>query len=179
MSEPRIRLAAPADAAGLARVETDTWRDAYPTLLPEKFLVGGQGTAAHWRRRLAGRGRDVLVAETAGRVTAYATWGAAAWTPPGAVGRSAAQLYELYVHMDQRGLGLGRRLCAEVARRLVRGPTRHLYVEVLDGNPARFFYENLGAGLVARTTHDFAGQSLPSLVYRWDDLAALAAQQEA
>ncbi len=70
---PVIRVARPGDASCIALVETETWRDAYPTLLPGAYLV-----------------------------------------------------------------------------------------------------QNLGARLVARTHHDFAGQRLPSVVYLWTDLKTLA-----
>ena len=89
-------------------------------------------------------------------------------------GPAAGQLYELYVHADHREKGIGRRLCAEVARRMAGRGMGAFYVEVLEGNPNRFFYEALGARLVARTHHDFAGQRMPSVVYLWTDLKTLA-----
>jgi len=174
---PLIRLARPADAASLARVETQTWRDAYPTLLPEQFLVRGRGTADSWRQRLRGEPRRVVVAEASRRVVAYASWGAVNWGGGTHRDRDAAQLHELYVYVDHRGIGVGRSLCAEVARRLLEEGRTWLDVEVLDGNPARYFYETLGAHLVARAHHDFAGQRLPTFIYRWNELDALAGQK--
>ena len=50
-----IRTARPEDAADIARVETEVWRDTYPLLLPDAFLVAGFDRAARirgWRRRL-------------------------------------------------------------------------------------------------------------------------------
>src|SRR3990172_8318677 len=35
-----IRPARTSDARGIARVEVETWRDAYPTLVPRAYLVG-------------------------------------------------------------------------------------------------------------------------------------------
>jgi len=170
-----IRLARLGDAAAIARVETETWRDAYPTLLPSAYLVQGRGTRLHWQRRLQGAGRKILVAETADqRIAAYATWGPLNWRPARPADPPPAQLHELYVHMDHRENGIGRRLCAEIARRAAGNGARQLYVEVLDGNPSRFFYENLGAQLASRGHHDFAGQRLPSVIYLWNDLKSLA-----
>ena len=34
-----IRPAAAADADAIARIHVDSWRDAYPTLLPDSYLV--------------------------------------------------------------------------------------------------------------------------------------------
>ena len=170
-----VRTARPADAEGIARVEVETWRDAYPTLLPESFLIGGLD-AAHrarvWRRRLAQRGAaETIIAalDTAAGVVGYAAFGPAR-TPALA---PAAELYELYLLPDYQGLGLGRCLCGAVAERLTEAGTPSLCVEVLEGNVARFFYEAMGGRLAARKAHAFAGRNLPTLVYAWDDLRAL------
>ena len=172
---PVIRVARPGDASGIARVETETWRDTYPTLLPRAYLVQNLGTRSRWRQRLQGGVRNVLVAEAApGRIVAYATWGPTGWGRVRPGGPASGQLYELYVHADHREKGIGRRLCAEVARRMAGRGMGSFYVEVLEGNPNRFFYEALGARLVARTHHNFAGQRLPSVVYLWTDLKTLA-----
>ena len=172
---PLIRVARPSDAPGIARVEIETWRDAYPTLLPGAYLVQNLSARSRWKQRLQGGVRNVLVAEAAPRrIVAYATWGPAGWNRARPGGPAAGQLYELYVHADHREKGVGRRLCAEVARRMAGRGMGSFYVEVLEGNPNRFFYEALGARLVARTHHDFAGQRLPSVVYLWTDLNTLA-----
>ncbi len=177
---PVIRVARPGDASGIARVETETWRDAYPTLLPGAYLVRNLVTRSRWRQRLRGGVRNVLVAEAAPRrIVAYATWGPACWHRARPGSPAAGQLYELYVHADHREKGIGRRLCAEVARHMAGRSMRFLYVEVLEGNPNRFFYEALGARLVARTHHDFDGQRLPSVVYLWTDLKTLADRRTA
>jgi len=166
-----IRLACLEDAAGIARVETETWRDAYPTLLPDGFLVETLGKRARWPGRLRGKVRSVLVAETKPvGIVAYATWGRAVHASIAGAG----QLYELYVDADFREQGLGRNLCREVAKKAVSSGWPALCVEVLDGNPSRFFYEALSARLIARSHHEFAGRRLPSLIYSWDDLTQLA-----
>ncbi len=172
---PVIRVARPGDASGIARVEIETWRDAYPTLLPGAYLVHNLGARSRWQQRLQGGVRNVLIAEAASRrIVAYATWGPAGWHRARPGGPAAGQLYELYVRADHREKGIGRRLCAEVARRMAGQGMGSFYVEVLEGNPNRFVYEALGARLVARIYHHFAGQRLPSVDYLWTDLKTLA-----
>jgi len=51
---------------------------------------------------------------------------------------------ELYVHPDCRGVGLGRRLLAEAARRSYMEGFSSIGVEVVGGTPAVRFYETLG-----------------------------------
>lgn len=166
-----VRDARLADAERIARVEVEAWRDTYPTLLPTDYLVKRldvRRASEAWRRRLARRPRNTVVAEAPeapGGIAGYAAWGRSrlASLPGG-------ELYELYLLPSERDRGWGRRLCSAVAERLVRCGTSAMYVEVLEGNPARFFYEAMGARLTARTKHPFAGGALPALVYAWDDL---------
>ncbi len=90
---PVIRVARPGDASGIARVETETWRDAYPTLLPGAYLVQNLGARSRWQQRLQGGVRNVLIAEAASRrIVAYATWGPAGWHRARPGGPAAGQL---------------------------------------------------------------------------------------
>lgn len=167
-----VRDARLTDAERIAHVEVEAWRDTYPTLLPQDYLVKRldvRHATESWRRRLARRPRNTLVAEAPeapGGIAGYAAWGRSriASLPAG------GEIYELYLLPTERDRGWGRRLCSAVAERLVRSGTTALYVEVLEGNPARFFYEAMGARLAAHSRHPFAGNALPALVYAWDDL---------
>jgi GNAT superfamily N-acetyltransferase len=64
----------------------------------------------------------------------YSTW----------LGRAGLYVEDLYVRDAARGLGLGRRLMAAVARVAVERRCRRLDLSVLHWNPARRFYEQLG-----------------------------------
>ncbi len=162
-----VRTAAWADARSLARVEAEAWRDAYATLLPERVLVHGfdAGRRARvWRHRLASaeRARIVVAADGPGQVVGYATHG------PARLGtRAAGQVYELYVLPERQNQGLGRRLWTAATAGLAAAGLGSVCVEVLDGNPSRYFYEALGGRLAARGTHVFAGHRLPTLIYVW------------
>jgi len=171
-----IRPARTSDARGIARVEVETWRDAYPTLVPRAYLVGRLDErlgAERWRRRIAGGGEAIVVAAAAGageRIVGYATWGPARVS---AGASPAGQLYELYVAPAARERGIGRRLMRDAAARMLAAGTTAMVVEVLEGNPSRWFYEAQGGRLAARGDHGFAGKRLPTVVYAWDDLTAL------
>lgn len=176
--EALVREGRVSDAAGVARVEVEAWRDTYPTVLPDDYLIRrldvGRG-AAIWRQRLKRRSRNILVAappDSPDQITGYASWGRCRLGFASAGG----ELYELYLMPGHQDRGVGRRLCATVAGRLLETGLSSMSVEVLEGNPARFFYEALGARLAARTRHRFAGEVLPALVYMWDDLPWLAGQ---
>lgn len=171
-----IRKAGVDDAFGVARVEINAWRDAYPTLLPQRYLVKGLNLArccSGWRRRL-GRGRDnILVLDSddpTDEIVGFATFGPSRKRSLPYLG----EINELYLMPDYQGRGLGRRLCAAAAAKLSRDGLSSMCVEVLQGSPSRFFYEAMGGRLAARARHPLAGTVLPTLIYGWDDISQLA-----
>ena len=172
-----VRNARPTDAPGIARVECEAWRDAYPTLVPERYLLDvldETRRAAYWRRRLSHgtEKRIVLEAPASRQIIGYAVFGRCRLRKL----PFAGELYELYLLPGQRGRGLGRWLCAEAAGLLAKDGIASLCVEVLEGNPSRFFYEVLGGRLAARHSHPFAGRPLPTLIYGWDDISVIAGE---
>lgn len=64
----------------------------------------------------------------------YSTW----------EGRAGLFVEDLYVRPEARGLGAGRALLTEIARRAVERGCRRVDLNVLHWNPARGFYETLG-----------------------------------
>ncbi len=84
---------------------------------------------------------EILVGEVDGAVQGfalffhnYSTW----------VGRAGIHVEDLFVRDGARGLGLGRRLLAAVARIAIERGCRRFDLAVLDWNPARKVYEHLG-----------------------------------
>ena len=59
-----VRLARPADAADLARIYIESWRDTYAGILSHSLLsaMSHKGQAARWQQTMRGPGA-VLVAE--------------------------------------------------------------------------------------------------------------------
>jgi len=170
-----VRPARPADAEAVARIYVETWRSAYPGILPDQVLIGmsQDRQEATWRAILSERGgQSAFVAECgAAGVVGFATAGPARVGPAGYRG----EVYTLYVLEDHQGRGLGRRLlsaslAALHARRL--GPA---LVWVLGANPARFFYEAMGGRPLAQRTARMGGAEHEELAYGWADLARAVA----
>ena len=171
-----IRPAAAADADAIARIHVDSWRDAYPTLLPDSYLVERLSEArqrAAWRQRLgrAGRGETVLVATVDGATVAgYVAFGRCRRPNMAAMG----EIYELYVAPEYQDRGTGRRLLTATLARMRRARADSVVVEVLAGNPARFFYAHLGATVGGGATRSFAGRQLDTTLYIWRNITALS-----
>ena len=116
MTAPTIRLARPQDALALARLAEDTFCETfvegyavgYPEADLKAFLAQSYDPArvAGW---IAEETDQVLVAEDAGRLIAYAQAGANT-LPYAKADAGDGELKRLYVRRDAQGTGLGRML---------------------------------------------------------------------
>lgn len=170
-----IRRAVPSDAPEIAQVQVTTWRDSYPGILPSRYLVGMSlaRITARWRAALAQTEpvSGVFVAQTVGaQLVGYGSCGPRRSNRPS---EARGEIYEVYVMPAAQGQGVGRGLMAAMAEHLVTRDLGPALVWVLKDNPARWFYQRLGARLCAEETMRFAGVPLLQLAYGWPDTAAL------
>jgi L-amino acid N-acyltransferase YncA len=171
-----LRPATPADAAAIARVHVDAWRETYTGIVPDAYLASLDyaARAARWRERLTtpGAGECICVAaDVAGQIVGFAGGGPQRTAIPGYTG----ELYAIYLLRAAQGQGAGRHLTRAVAARLAELDMRSLVVWVLAANPSRGFYEALGGQLVAEQPIAIGGVSLHEVAYGWSDLAPLLA----
>ena len=138
----RIRGAMIEDAAGIARVQVDSYRTAYAGIWPESVLgrlsYGEQ--EQDWRDWISANPDDVLyVAELdTGEIVGYAL---ARCGPTGVVPYDS-ELIALHVLVPYQRQGWGRRLVATLAKELRGRGCKSLMVWVLEENRARGFYES-------------------------------------
>ncbi|WP_448206615.1 N-acetyltransferase family protein [Azospirillum sp. sgz302134] len=169
-----IRDARPSDATGIAKVHIASWRSTYPGLVPDVYLVNLSEAAAAMRWYNAvqshGKGQGALVVEEGGTVVGFATYGRRRLPVEGYEG----EFYALYLLDEAKGLGLGRRLMAVMAERLLDAGLKTAVVWCLRDNPSRWFYERLGGVRVADRPIRFAGAELVEIAYGWQDLTPLA-----
>ena len=173
-AEVSRRPARPGDAAAIARVHVETWRAAYAGIVPDAYLVTMTESkqALQWNHtiRRTVPPEAVLVAESqdlpGGRIVGFGSCGRARKRPGG------GEIFTLYVAPDWQGRGVGRMLLEGLLARLHGGGLKQAVVWVLSDNPARFFYEALGARRVAEGRERFAGVELDEAAYAWSDLGA-------
>lgn len=161
-----IRRAAPADAAAIARVHVQSWREAYHGIIPEPYLkrLSLPAHEQQWRRSFA-EGGWAFVAEWERRLVGFASGGLSR-----ARRDISGELYVLYLLRDCHGRGIGRALFDACHYELARCGHRGLLVWVLEGNqPARGFYEHLGGEPAGRSLVSIAGKQLPEIAYVWPD----------
>jgi len=175
----RLRPAKPADARAIARIHVETWRSAYPGMVPDQTLIGMtvDGKAAAWRRALqrVSRHEIVLVAETpeagpgtgaAGGVVGFASAG------PNRDSRLAfaGEVQTLYVLPDWQNNGIGRQLLQGCFARLADQGLVSAVVWVLADNPSRFFYERMGGKRAGERDEHLWGVLLHEVAYGWTNL---------
>jgi len=201
-----VRPAKPTDAAGIARVHVASWRTTYPGMVPDRYLVALSplSHAARWRAMLGGgrtapgvgspgqttqsfpgqnNGGPAPSAQARGRATYVATdpeHGVVGFGTCGpqrtALDGFGGEIYAIYLYDFAQNMGFGRKLMASMAVDLIGSGHRSACVWVLRDNPARWFYERLGATRVAEQAITFAGTNLTEVAYGWRDLTVLARQ---
>jgi len=171
----RIRRARAEDAAGIAGVYVDSWRETYAGMLPTAMLVGlsQERLTARWQRRLktpSRRGRRlkeifVAVDDRAG-VVGFGACGPSRDTNLGFV----AEVYTLYVHPNHLGRGLGSALLSRLFDSLIGQGIESAIIWALSDNPCRYFYSAIGGRIVAERTSQYWGRELREMAYGWPSL---------
>jgi ribosomal protein S18 acetylase RimI-like enzyme len=176
----KIRPAQPGDATAIARVQAETWQDAYAGILPDHVLLELQTarSAGHWSRAIT-KNRDpefFQIAEWNGTVVGFCLGGmrrqniAATGNEVGEI----AEIYVLYIDPSFQGLGIGTAILERVVRALSNASFGALVLTVLSENRAGIaFYETLG-GVADLPIECFVmGAKTKETVYRWPDIRIL------
>jgi len=165
-----IRQARLADAEGIARAHTASWRTSYRGILPDAVLdrIDVDQRATSWRRVLQDPSIFTLVAcdtthhEIVGLCDAGRSRSDAGY---------AAEVYRIYLEHHARRHGLGREMLEQVIDWLRGQDLGSLIIWVLDNNHhARRFYEAMGGRAGRRVASMVSGFPVVELAYVWDRL---------
>jgi ribosomal protein S18 acetylase RimI-like enzyme len=174
----RVRRARQADAAGIARVHVESWRDTYRGIIPAAYLanLSWEQQTREWRRHLTVAGNASFVAESdRDGIVGFANGG------PERSGRSSryfAEIYVLYLLKEYQRQGLGRDLVAAFAREIMAIGLWSMVIWVLAENTSRSFYEALGGEPVAQKTTSVGGARLIEVAYGWRDVRPLVCHSD-
>jgi GNAT superfamily N-acetyltransferase len=164
-----IREARLADADGIARAHTASWRTSYRGILPESVLahIDVDQRAASWRRTLEDRSVLTLVAYD---VTHHDIVGLCD-AGPSRRNPGMGEVYRMYLEHHARRHGLGREMFDRITEWLRTSGQRSLIIWVLDNNHhARRFYEAMGGRAARRVPSRIFGFPIVELSYVWDHL---------
>jgi L-amino acid N-acyltransferase YncA len=174
-----IRDAQAGDASAIARVHVASWQSTYAGMLPDRYLTGMSARSAEmrWRMALPDRGPGcgtVVAIDESGELVGFCSFGTQ--RRGRGIDGFSGEVYALYLLDDAKGQGVGRRLMAASAERMLEGGVRSSIVWCLGTNPTRWFYERLGGARVADRPGHFAGMEILEIAYGWRDLVPLARQ---
>lgn len=166
-----VRTARREDAAALARIQVDSYRIAHAGILPQDYLdqLSYDEQESDWFELLSSGTADVILVAVAGdsQPAGYARGTAqASYAAP-----YDSELLSLHVRRALHRKGIGRLLMSTTAARLAARGCSAMMLWVLEANPARTFYERLGAALL-EGRRLFVGA--PEVPYGWPDIRALA-----
>jgi GNAT superfamily N-acetyltransferase len=165
-----IRAATERDAAAISQVHVQSWRTTYAGIVPEAYLatLNEAQRALQWQEWLT-RGTEVYIADLDGEIVGFISGGAI--REP--IQTYDAELYAIYLLEQAQGLGTGKALLKRLSESLSSKGFTSMIVWVLEKNPARQFYERLGAQLVTAKDIEIGGVMLSEVCYAWPDLQAI------
>jgi hypothetical protein len=158
-----IRPAQLADAEGIARAHTASWRSSYRGILPDAVLarIDVDQRTTSWRRVLQDASVLTLVAYD---VTHHDIVGFCDAGPSRGHSGYAAEVYRIYIEHHAKRYGL-------VTGWLRARQLQSMIIWVLDNNHhARRFYEAMGGRASSRVASAVSGFPVVELAYVWDQL---------
>jgi len=174
LSPITVRPATKDDVPAIARVHVASWHATYEGLIPQSLIDSYtvERRETQWEKHLASDEYVTYVAEKDSIVIGFAmaSWGESAY---GVEYMERAKLWTLYLLKEAQGLGVGRDLICAVARDIVSRGHNAMSLCVLSSNPARAFYEHLGAHYVRDHAFQIGDGTWADAEYVFADLQAL------
>ncbi|MBT5496349.1 MAG: GNAT family N-acetyltransferase [Alphaproteobacteria bacterium] len=160
-----VRRAVPDDAAAIARIHVDTWRDTYAGILPDRVLLNMSTTreGGGWSGSVL-RGESVFVVQGSDDgIVGFGSCG------PNRLRKLPCdgEVYTLYVAPGNQGHGFGKALMTRMLGELAESGQRKALVWVLRENPARFFYQAMGGRHLAEQNERLWETFIPQIAYYW------------
>ena len=167
-----IAEAGASDAAAIAAIHAESWREVYRGILPDSFLDHDvvDERRRYWDAALADPrdGDFTLAALRGGAVRGFIS------VVRGGEPGYDALIESLHVGARERGAGLGRGLIGRAVARLIDEGASSVALRVYEANEAAIrFYERLGGQRDGTGIDPFAGADMPDIGYGWRDLTAL------
>lgn len=170
-----IREARLEDAADIAKVQIDTWRTTYQSIVPDDYLAGMsyEEREQKWATHLANP-QDSYFAfvalDDAEKIVGFVHGGKYRESDPIYVG----ELHAIYILKEYQGKGVGRQLTQALVKRLLEIGIQSMILWVFaENHAARRFYEAMGGQLVKSNRFEISGAMIEEIAYGWTDIRVL------
>lgn len=167
--EMRIRRASIDEAASIAKVHVDSWRTTYRDIISSSHLnnLSYEQHTELWRDNIGKEDNHVVVAEDEnGQIVGFAD----SWKQESSSAESSGDLTSIYLFEEYQGQGIGKMLLKALFNHFKEMGYEKIFVEVLEDNKTRYFYEHYGAKLIDTAEIKIGGEILNELIYEWDDI---------
>ncbi len=166
----RFRPANAGDVEDIAAVHVAGWRDNYHGMIDDRIIDERtvEWRIEHWTRAIQETKRLTFVAEDERAVVGFAS---TLVLKPSVEGFDS-YLETLYLRSSEKRRGTGRALLRVTAEALLQRGCKNMALRVLRLNPARAFYERLGAHLLEGGLRIDA-DAFDDVAYAFDDLRLL------
>ncbi|MEF2093259.1 GNAT family N-acetyltransferase [Bacillus sp. CFBP9009] len=165
-----IRQATVADAEAIAIVHVDCWRTTYKEIMPSDFLdnLSYEKRKDIWIKNINRDENYVYVAENnEGKIVGFIDGGKRDTNQV----ENSGDLTAIYILENFQRMGIGKKLIKELFFKFEELGFKTIFVEVLEDNESRYFYEAFGAELLKTEKIKMAGAELNLLVYEWKDIS--------
>ena len=164
-----IRKAILSDAKGIAKVHVESWKSTYKNIIPDEFLekLSYDQRTDLWNHNISTEGNYVFVAENNQReIIGFADCGKRDRN----IDANSGDLTSIYLLEEYHGTGVGKQLLKQLFLQFKELGFNSVFVEVLEDNKTRYFYEYYGANLLKSEKTKIAGVELNLLIYEWKNL---------
>ncbi|WP_028531148.1 GNAT family N-acetyltransferase [Paenibacillus sp. UNC217MF] len=171
----RIRKATINDAEGIAKVHVDSWRTTYKGIIPDDFLskLSYKKRTDVWIKNIEKEDNFVVLAENPeGQIVGFADCGKRETN----IVPNSGDLTSIYILKEYHGRGLGKELLRQLFLHFKFLGYQNIFVDVLEDNKTRYFYEHYGAKLCDSTQIIIGGKALNELIYEWDNIDEVIAK---
>ncbi|MFS0780681.1 N-acetyltransferase family protein [Bacillus sp. 1P06AnD] len=171
----KIREANILDADGIAKVHVDSWRATYKGIMPEELLnhLSYESRTELWKKNISDKNNYIVIAENEeGQVIAFVTAGKRETN----LVENSGDLTSIYACEEYKGKGIGKKLLQEAFSHFKTIGYNKIFVEVLEDNKTKYFYEYYGAELVNTVQIKIGGKVLNESIYEWDSIDKVLAK---
>ncbi|GKV54220.1 N-acetyltransferase [Sporosarcina sp. NCCP-2222] len=173
----RIRKAVISDVKGIAKVHVDSWKTTYKDIIPDDFLnkLSYEQRTKLWTQNVIRKDNYITVAENAdGEIVGFADcWKRETNSVP-----FSSDITSIYLLDHYQGKGIGKRLLKQLFIHFKQLGIKNAYVDVLEENNTRYFYEHYGATLHRTKQIKIGGVVLNELTYEWCDVDCVLSMLE-
>ena len=121
-----------------------------------------------WIKNITSDGNHVYVAENnEGKIVGFISGGKRETNKV----EDSGDLTAIYILENFQRMGIGKKLIKELFFKFEELGFKTIFVEVLEDNKSRYFYEAFGAELLKTEKIKMAGAELNLLVYEWKDIS--------